>query len=113
MTDLAPLEARLWTVLEPYRDRLVPGSVYGLSTLTRPGAKAHGFFAGVRVAKGHVAFHLMPIYSDPSLLHGITPALRRRLKGKSTFNFTVVDEALFAELAALVARSFEAYIAAG
>jgi hypothetical protein len=113
MTDLAPLGARLWAVLDPYRDRLVPGSVYGLSTLTRPGAKAHGFFAGVRVAEGHVAFHLMPIYQDPSLLDGISPALRKRLKGKSTFNFTAVDEALFAELVTLVARSYEAYIAAG
>jgi hypothetical protein len=112
MTEFAPLEARLWAILDPYRDRLVPGSVYGLSTLTRPGAKAHGFFAGVRVADGHVAFHLMPVYHDPSLLDGTSPALRRRLKGKSTFNFTVVDEGLFAELESLVARAYEAYAAA-
>jgi hypothetical protein len=111
--DLEPVAARLREILDPYRDRLVPGSVYGLSTLTRPGAKAHGFFAAVRVAGGHVAFHLMPIYQDPSLLDGISPALRRRLRGKSTFNFTDVDDALLAELATLVARSYEAYIAGG
>ena len=113
MPDLEPVAARLREILDPYRDRLVPGSVYGLVTLTRPGAKAHGFFAGVRLAEGHVAFHLMPIYHDPSLLVGISPPLRRHLKGKSTFNFTEVDEVLFAELAALVARSYEAYAAAG
>ena len=109
MTDFASLEARLWAILDPYRDRLVPGSVYGLSTLARPGANAHGFFAGVRVAAGHVSLHLMPIYQDPSLLDGVSPALRRHLKGKSTFNFTTVDEDLFAELASLVARAYEAY----
>ena len=57
----------------------------------------------------HVSFHLMPIYADPSLLDGISAALRRHLKGKTTFNFVEVDEALFAELDALTARCFEAY----
>jgi len=113
VTDLAPIETRLQAIPEPYRDRLEAGSVYGLETLKRPGAAAHGFFAGVRVADTHVAFHLMPVYHDPSLLGGVSPALRRRLKGKSTFNVTAFDEALFVELEALVARSFEAYGAAG
>ncbi len=110
--ELAPIEARLWTVLDPYRDRLVAGSVYGIATLTRPGAKAHGYFAGVSLAKGHVSLHLMPIYHDPSLLDGISPALRKRVSGKATLRFTAVDEAVFADLDALVARSFEAYVAA-
>jgi hypothetical protein len=113
VTDLAPVGRRLWAILDPYRDRLVPGSVYGLDTLTRPGAKAHGYFAGVRVADRHVAFHLMPIYRDPSLLDGISPVLRRHLKGKSTFNFTEVDEELFAGLESLVGRAYEAYGAGG
>ncbi len=106
--DLEAIEARLWSILEPYRGRLVPGSVYGLATLQRPGAKAHDFFAGVRVAPRHVAFHLMPIYADPGLLDAVSPDLRRHLKGKTTFNFSVVDEVLFTELGALAARCFEA-----
>lgn len=109
--DLAPIEARLRVILGPYGDRLEPGSVYGLETLKLPGAKAHGFFAGVRRAERHVAFHLMPIYGDTSLLDGCSPALRRCLKGRTTFNFTKFDETLFAELEMLVARAFEAYIA--
>ena len=108
--EFEAIEARLWSILAPYRDRLEEGSVYGLATLKRPGANSHQFFAGVRVAAKHVAFHLMPIYTDPALLDGISPALRAHLKGKTTFNFTVVDEALFAELEALTARCFEGYM---
>ena len=113
MTDLGPIEARLWAILDPYRDRLVPGSVYGLPTLTRPGAKAHGYFAGVSVAEKHVSLHLMPIYRDPSLLDGISTALRKRVSGKATLKFTAMDEAVFAELETLVARCYAAYAAAG
>ena len=40
------LEARLWAILAPYRDRFEEGSVYGLVTLRRPGARADDFFAG-------------------------------------------------------------------
>jgi hypothetical protein len=109
--EFEAIERRLWAILGPYRDRLEEGSVYGLETLKRPGAKAHAFFAGVRVASKHVAFHLMPIYTDPALLDGISPALRARLKGKTTFDFVATDEALFSELDALVARSFDAYMA--
>ena len=113
MTDLGPVEARLWAILDPYRAWLVPGSVYGVPTLTRPGAKAHGYFAGVSVAEKHVALHLMPIYHDPSLLDGISPSLRKRVSGKATLRFTALDEAVFAELEMLVARCYVVYSATG
>jgi hypothetical protein len=110
--DFEAIEAHLWSILEPYRGRLEGGSVYGLVTLKWVGAKQHDFFAGVRVAPKHVAFHLMPVYADPRLLDDVSPGLRTHLKGKTTFDFTSVDEALFAELAHLTARSFDAYAAA-
>ena len=109
--ELGAIEGRLWTILAPYRDRLEEDSVYGLVTLKRPGANKHQFFAGVRTATKHVAFHLMPIYPQPSLLDGVSPGLRARLKGKTTFDFNALDEALFSDLDALVARSFESYMA--
>ena len=108
--EFGALEARLWAVLAPYRDRLEDGSVYGLVTLKRPGANAHQFFAGVRVAARHVSFHLMPIYADPGLLDGVSQALRGHLKGKTTFNFTTIDEPVIAELETLTAKSFDAYM---
>ena len=40
-------------------------------------------------------------------------ALRKHLKGKTTFNFTTIDEGLLAELETLTARCFEAYQAGG
>ena len=109
MGEFGALEARMWQILEPYRGRLEPASVYGVQTLKRPGAGAHGFFAGVRVAANHVSFHLMPIYADPGLLDGISPALRRHLNGRTTFTFTAIDEGVLAELATLTARCFETY----
>ena len=40
----------------------------------------------------------MPVYVDPGLLDDVSPELRKRMQGKSCFNFTSVDEPLFAEL---------------
>lgn len=109
--EFEAIESRLWSILAPYRGRLEDGSVYGLVTLRWVGAKQHDFFAGVRQAPKHVAFHLMPVYTDPSLLDGVSPALHARMKGKTTFDFATFEEALFAELEGLTARSFEVYIA--
>jgi hypothetical protein len=106
---LAALEKRLWDLLEPYRDRLEPHDIYGLPSLRWPGARAHDFFAGVRVASRHVALHLMPLYGHPEVLEGASEELRRRLKGRTTFNLRPGDEALLDELEALIATSFEAY----
>ena len=112
MTEgFAAVEARLWAILEPYRGQLESGSVYGLETLKWAGVGQHDFFAGVRVAPKHVAFHLMPVYTYPHLLDDLSPALRKHLKGKTTFNFTAIDDGLFWELESLTASSFEAYAA--
>jgi hypothetical protein len=48
----------------------------------------------------------MPVYAWPDLLEDASPELRKRMQGKSCFNFTTVDEALLAELAELTRRAF-------
>lgn len=111
--ELAAIEAALWLILEPYRARLEPGSVYGLATLKRAGATQHAFFVGVRRAQRHVAFHLMPIYADPTLLDGVSAGLRKHLTGRTTFTFAAIEPDLLAELDGLTARCFAAYQAAG
>lgn len=59
------------------------------------------FAAGVQIRKNYVSFHLMPVYADPALLKSISPGLRKRMQGKSCFNFTRIDAAQAGELAAL------------
>lgn len=113
MADLAAVEARLQRILDPYRDRLETATIYNIPTLRRAGAKAHDWFAFVKPASKHVSFFLMPIVTWPDLLDGCADALLKRRQAKSAFNFASVDEPLFRELEALVARSFEKYVAAG
>jgi len=48
----------------------------------------------------------MPVYMYPELFDTISPELKKRMQGKSCFNFTKVDETLFEELAALCKSSF-------
>ncbi len=79
--------------------------------LRRPGAKAHDWFAFVKPASKHVGFYLLPVHTYPALREGLSPALARRLTGKSTFTFKAVDEALVTELEGVVARAFEVYMA--
>lgn len=69
-----------------------------------PKTGAPGWFGTVTVRKSYVAYHLMPLYADPGLADGISDALAKRRQGKTCFNFTRADPALFAELAALTRR---------
>ena len=62
-------------------------------------------FGGVEVKKNYVSVHLMPVYVHPELLETVSPNLRRRMQGKSCFNFKKSDAALFGELSSLVEAS--------
>lgn len=59
------------------------------------------WFGGVQTKRNYVSYHLMPVYVNAGLLADISPALKKRMQGKSCFNFTEVDAALFKELKAL------------
>src|SRR5215470_14359014 len=67
------------------------------------------FFGAVVSGRAYVSFHLMPLYWDPSLLKKISPALRKRMQGKSCFNFTAPDPDLFRELSKLTAAGLALY----
>ena len=45
----------------------------------------------------------MRVYALADLNDAISPGLRRRMQGKSCFNFTTINEPLFADLAKLTA----------
>jgi hypothetical protein len=107
---LAAVEARLRAILEPYRDRLDEGTIYGIATLRRPGAKAHDWFAGVQMANGYVKLNFLPMHEHPELLDGVSPALRKCKTGASVFRFTDLGDELAAEVEALVARAYPIYV---
>ena len=71
------------------------------------------WFGAARIGKRYVSYHLMPVYVFPDLLNGISPELKKRMQGKSCFNFTHVDEKLFLELGDLTERGYERYKKAG
>jgi hypothetical protein len=67
------------------------------------------FFGAVISGRAYVSFHLMPLYWDPSLLEKISPQLKKRMQGKSCFNFTTPDPVLFRELGKLTSKGFALY----
>lgn len=67
------------------------------------------YFGGVAVRKSYVSFHLIPVYMFPDLLVGMSPGLRKRMQGKSCFNFSTADEQLFRELGKLVDAGFRKF----
>lgn len=66
-------------------------------------------FGGTEIGKSYVSVHLIPVYVHPAMLDDISPRLRRRMQGKSCFNFREVDKVLFAELEALIDRGAEQF----
>ncbi|MGL4242487.1 MAG: hypothetical protein ACRCTI_15365 [Beijerinckiaceae bacterium] len=63
------------------------------------------FFGSVAIKASYVSFHLFPVYCRPELMEGVSTGLKRRMQGKSCFNFKALDEELFKELDALTRRA--------
>ncbi len=105
---------KLRAILEPYAAKLVlvhdTDTYYYLDTkLVMPANKLPLFFAAASIKKSYVSFYLMPVYVCPELAELVSPALKKRMQGKSCFNFKSVDENLFAELAKLTAAGFKKF----
>jgi len=66
------------------------------------------YFGSVRLGKAYVSFHLMPLYMSPVMTKSISPALKKRMQGKTCFNFKAVPEPeLIRDLTRLTAAGFE------
>jgi hypothetical protein len=117
MPDFVDVFVRLRAIMDPYAqtlDRTVDrDDELRLSTTYVQPNGTRLWFGGVQAKKRYVSYHLMPVYLNPALLDDVSPALRKRMQGKSCFNFTKEDPALFEELAALTRASFDDYRAAG
>ncbi len=67
------------------------------------------YFGSVKINKNYVSFHLMPVYVFPELLEGISPELKKRVQGKSCFNFKAANPRLLQELKELTLAGYEKY----
>ncbi len=79
----------------------LPGALELRTPTLDPKTKQPGWFGTVTVKKTYVAYHLMPLYTQPALAADLSPDLAKRRQGKTCFNFARVDEPLFKELARL------------
>ncbi|MFY7838041.1 MAG: hypothetical protein ACOVQ0_17365 [Novosphingobium sp.] len=86
-----------------------PGHLVLKTPWNEPGKKEPAWFGMVQIKKAYASYHLMPLYAQPALLDGTSPELRKRMQGKSCFNFKKVEDDLFTELATLTRRCAEAY----
>lgn len=89
-----------------------PGSYLLLGAATENYPEGQ-LFASVRRGKRYVSYHLMSLYLEPGQVDDLSPGLRQRMQGKTCFNFTRVDDALFDELDALTARGHQLYAERG
>jgi hypothetical protein len=67
------------------------------------------FVAAVQTKKNYVSYHLMPIYTLPDLMKDLSPRLRKRMQGKSCFNFTTIDDAHVRELTRLTREGIKRF----
>lgn len=97
--EFAPVFSALKAVLARHAKRLAVKTdtateyaLHGRSPSPFPQHKGHPLeFAAVRVGKAYVSFHLLPVYS-PELAKRISPELKKRMQGKTCFNFKKVPE---------------------
>ena len=69
------------------------------------------YFGSVRLGKAYVSLHLMPLYMNPRLTKAISPELKKRMQGKTCFNFkTNPEPEITAELKRLTGEGFRQFL---
>ena len=103
--DFTKVFAKLKAIFQPYAKKMDAAydtrTYYLLNTRHIMKNKQPLCFGGVRLGKNYVSFYLLSVYACPDLLKNMSPELKKRMQGKSCFNFKEVDETLFKELARL------------
>jgi hypothetical protein len=110
--DLEQVFRRLRSMLEPYGRKMHisadSAQWYGVDMAPEGERDPSTWFGATRLGKRYVSYYLMPVYVNPTLLGEVSPELKKRMQGKSCFNFSKVDERLLAELEVLTKRGYEA-----
>jgi hypothetical protein len=105
---LHPLLARHAESLVVVADE--PGDIQVQTRRLGPSGTALSFGA-LKTGEGSVRLALMPVYSHPALLEGLSDDLRARMQGKGSFDFTpqTLSPELVEELSALVDAGLARY----
>jgi hypothetical protein len=109
MADLDAVEARIWALLEPYRDDLEDATIYGMPSLRWPGSGGHDYFAAVKRSAHKVSLYAIAVDTWPEALEGCSDRFRRCRTGKATFSFPSLDDELAAELEGFLRRLYRPY----
>ena len=112
-TDLQTTFDKLREILKPYQSRLIviadTSDHYALETPYVMKNKHRMYFGGIKIGKNYVSYHLMPVYACEEVRDAISPELKKRMQGKSCFNFSVPDAKLFKQLAQLTKIGFQRF----
>ena len=104
---------QLKAILKPYAEKLTltidTADTYYIDGPYSEKWKKQLFFGSAQIKKNYVSFYLMPVYMYPDLLNDISPELKKRMQGKSCFNFKKVEPDLFRELTELTRKSVERF----
>ncbi len=117
MTDdfrFRPLFERLRSILQEYEPHLMlkinTDNNYYLVAPHSPKWKSEVMFGAVQIKKNYVTYYLMPLYMYPELVQGMSRLLKKRMHGKSCFNFKRMErDDLYVELAGYTERGFERF----
>lgn len=108
LRDVLALHASGFTIADDSEQRYELEGAVGPATMRAWGGKARAQtipVAWVEVRKAYVGYHLMGITGHPKLAATLSAELRAHMQGKSCFNFKVVDDRLFSELARVTEES--------
>ena len=111
--DFSVVFEQLKNILAPYANYLTVKTdtpdTYYLDGPYSEKWKKELFFGSAQIKKNYVSFYLMPVYMYPELLKDISPGLKKRMQGKSCFNFKRVEPDLFKELETLTNKGAEKF----
>ena len=111
--DFSSVFEQLKSILKPYAEKMTlkvdTSDTYYIDGPYSEKWKKQLFFGSAQVKKNYVSFYLMPVYMYPELLQDISPELRKRMQGKSCFNFKKVETELFRELSDLTRKSVKKF----
>jgi hypothetical protein len=112
-SDFEATFSKLKDLLKPFESKLIvvadTPTHYSLETSHVMKNKHRLYFAGVKIGKAYVSYYLMPAYACAEIREVVSPELKKRMQGKSCFNFSTPDEKLFKELAKLTRLGFKRF----